>query len=73
MAVGINARSRELTDVFQNILDRLRRLESPKTIRLGPIGGPNGGATPGWTFSVDHDGNLVATPDGGVGTIIASP
>lgn len=73
MAAGINSRVSDLTAVLRNVIDRLRRLESPKTLRLGPAGSSGGSSTPGWTFSVDVDGNLIVTPDGGDPRILESP
>lgn len=69
MALGSNFRDRDLNQLLQSILDRIRRLERPVTIRLGGIGGQINGN--GFTLGLDVDGNLVATSDNGTTTILA--
>lgn len=71
MASGINSRDTTLPQVLRSIFDRLARVERPATLHIGPIS--ISGSTPGFTLSVNSDGNLVATSDAGTVTIVALP
>lgn len=69
MALAINARDRNLISVIQSLLDRIRKLERPVTLRLGGIGGQINGN--GFTLALDANGNLLATSDSGCSTVLA--
>lgn len=72
MAGGINTRDRSLDRILRAVYDRIRRLERPISIHLGPIGGTVGNPTSaGFTISVDSSNRLVATSDSGTITILA--
>lgn len=72
MAGGINTRDRSLDRILRTVYDRIRRLERPVSIHLGPIGGVIGNPTSeGWTISVDSSNQLIATSDSGVIKILA--
>lgn len=72
MAGGINTRDRSLDRILRAVYDRIRRLERPISIHLGPIGGVVGDPTSaGFTISVDSSNRLIATSDSGTITILA--
>lgn len=71
MAAGYNARSRSLDQILRAILDRLARVEHPRSVHYGPIA--IDGSAPGFTISVNPAGQLVATSDAGNPTILALP
>jgi hypothetical protein len=73
MAAGFNRRDLGIQGVLNSIIDRLRRVEHPTSIHLGPIGGITGSPTQGYTISVNAAGQLVATSDLGTVTIIGLP
>lgn len=72
MAAGFNRRDRDLGDILQSIMNRLTKVEKPITIHIGPLGGAIG-TTPGYTLSVNAAGQLIATSDNGLATVIALP
>ena len=72
MAVGLNTRDKDLAAILRSILDRLRRVEQPQRVHIGPIG-TSASAIPGYTLSVDNSGTLVATSDRGTVTVVATP
>lgn len=76
MAIGINSRDRDLANVLQSILNRLTALEHPNSLRIGPTPGITPiapGDNTGFTLSVNASGQLVATSDRAIVSLVASP
>lgn len=73
MATGILSRDRALGDLLQSIINRIAKLEQPKVIHVGPIGGVVSPLVPGYTLSINAAGQLIATSDNGTVTLLANP
>ncbi len=71
MANGIGSKPKTVSEILTSLLDRVRRLERPTSIRIGGIGGAIGGV--GYTISINDIGQMIATSDNGTITVIALP